>query len=211
MTLDKQRSTASKVLTFTALLCFLFCAVNASAQVAAPAGRAQSLDVSLGYSYINRADGSSSRVSLNGVDGSATLRLVTRLAIKADLGYARSAGGVLGAPTYNGVLNYMAGPVFYPAVGRKFDTYVQTLLGGARVSGAERLNGGSVIGGWVAGFAWAAGGGVDYRLSDSFGLRAGVDYLRAEYFNPSFRIQGQNDVRATASLVYFGLWRRKRR
>ena len=211
MTLDKQRCTASKVLTFTALFCFLLCAVNAPAQVATPAGRAQSLDVSLGYSYVNRPDSPSSRASLDGVDGSVTLRLVTQLAIKADLGYARSASGVLGAPTYNSVLNYMAGPVFYPAVGRKFDAYVQTLFGGARVSGAEHLNNGSVIGGWVAGFAWTAGGGVDYRLSDSFGLRAGVDYLRAEYFNPSSRIQGQNDVRATASLVYFGLRRRKRR
>ena len=151
MTLDKQRSTVSKVLTFAALFCFLLCAVNASAQVATPAGRAQSLDVSLGYSYINRADSSSSRVGLSGVDGSVTLRLVSRLAIKADLGYARSASGVLGAPTYDSVLNYMAGPVFYPAVGRKFDAYVQTLFGGSRVSGAERLNDGrSSVDGWQA-------------------------------------------------------------
>ena len=194
-----------------ALFCFLLCAANASAQVTAPAGRAQSLDVSLGYSYINRPDSSTSRVSLHGVDGSVTLRLVTRLAIKADLGYARSATGLLGAPTYSSLLNYTAGPVFYAVVGRKSDVYVQALFGGARVSGAERLNDGSVIRGWVAGFAWTAGGGVDYRLWDSFGLRAGVDYLRAGYSNPSFRIQGQNDVRATASLVYFGLRRRKRR
>lgn len=211
MILDMSRTAASRTLLFTALFCFLLCAANASAQVTAPSGRAQSLDVSLGYAYINHAASPSRRISLNGVDAGATVGLSSRLGIRVDLGYARSAGGVLGAPTHASVLNYMAGPVFYPTVSRKYDVYVQALLGGARVSGPVPVSGGILIGGWANGFAWAVGGGVDHQLSDSIGVRAGVDYLRVGYLDPSLTIQGRNDVRATVAVVYFGSWPWKRR
>jgi hypothetical protein len=211
MTLDRCRTAYWRVPLLTAFLCFLFCAASASAQITTPAGRAQSLDVSLGYSYINHPAGTSSRVGLSGIDANATVGMFSRLAVKADLGYARSASGVLGAPTSSSLLNYMAGPVYYPSAGRKFDAYVQGLFGGARVTGPVPVNNGILIGGWANGFAWLFGGGVDYQLSNSFGLRAGVDYLRTGYFDSSLTTQGQSNFRATAALVYFGSWRRKRR
>jgi len=196
----------------TGLLCFLLAPVCASAQSAVTAGRAQSVDVSLGYSYINHPVSPSNRIGLNGLDANATIGLFSpRLAIRADLAYAQTAHA-LGTPSNSSVLSYMAGPVFRPTIQGKFDTYVHALFGGARVSGPVPVNGGILIGGYASGFAWLVGGGVEYQVSKSIALRSGLDYLRAGYFNPSLTVQGQNNLRATVAVVYlFGTQRRRRR
>lgn len=210
-----QLTTSSKVALFRVVLClFLFCVPNASAQIVsspAPAGRSKSLEASAGFSYIYHDVSPSVQANLFGFDASATLGLSSRLAVKADLGYARSSNGLLGAPTHSGILNYMAGPVLYPSVSENYRTHVQVLFGGARVTGPVPLNGGTLTGGYATGFAWAVGGGVDYRLSESFGFGVGADYLNAGYFGPSLTIQGQKNLRAVASFIYFYSWRRKRR
>jgi opacity protein-like surface antigen len=194
----------------TALFCLSLSAANASAQTAVTAGRARTIDVSLGYSYVSHPSSLSSRVGLNGFDGSVTIGLYSRVAIRGDFGYAR-AGNVLGTPSNGGVLSYMAGPVFYPTIQPRFDTYVQGLLGGARVSGPVPVSDGTLIGGWATGFAWAVGGGIDYRVSDSFAIRTGVDYMRTAYFVPSLAIQSQSNFRATVALVYLFRSRPRRR
>ncbi len=185
---------------FAILLCLPLCATHVSAQ-AIPAGRSKSWDLSLGYSYVSHPATSTDRVGLNGFDAGVTVRLASRLAIRGDLGYALS-GNLLGAPAHSDVLSYLAGPVFYPVVRPKVDIYAQSLFGGARVTGPVPVNGGILIGGYADGFAWAVGGGVDYRLSRSFALRGGVDYLRTQYFfGPAPTIQGQSNIRLTASIV----------
>lgn len=195
---------------FMALFWYLLCPAGASAQSTVTAGRAKSVDLSLGYSYINHTAGPSNRVGLNGLDANITFGLSSRFAIRCEVGYARAAN-VLGTPSHSGVLTYLAGPVFHPATNRNFDPYFQVLLGGARVNGPIPVNGGYLIGGWGTGFAWAVGGGIDYHVSDSIRLRTGLDYLRTVYFGPSVTIQGQNNVKATVAVVYvFGTQRRKR-
>ena len=190
------------VRTILAILFYLpLCATHASAQ-ALPAGKSGPWDLSVGYTYLSHPATSSDRVGLNGFDASVTAGVASRLAIRGDVGYARS-GNLLGAPTHSGVLSYLIGPVFYPMVRPKVDIYSQALFGGARVTGPVPVNGGILIDGWADGFAWAIGGGVDYRLSRSFALRGGVDYLRTEYFSgPAPAIQEQNNVRLTASVVW---------
>ena len=169
------------------------------------------MDVSLGYSYVSHPASSSNRLGLNGVHASVTIGLFPRFAIRADLGYARAANA-LGTPSHSGVLSYLAGPVFYPMTQRKFDPYVHALFGGAKVSGPVPVNGGILIGGYATGFAWAVGVGVDYRVTDSIALRTGLDYMRTAYFGPSLAMQGQNNFRAIAAVVYlFGTRQRKRR
>ena len=118
---------------FITLFCFVLCATNASAQSPVATATGRTIDVSLGYSYVSRGDSHSNRVRLKGEDASFTFG-ASRLAIRADLGYARTAN-TLGTPSHSGVLSYLAGPVFYPMVQRKLDTYVHALFGGARVSG----------------------------------------------------------------------------
>jgi opacity protein-like surface antigen len=185
---------------FAILLCLPLCATHTFAQ-AIPAGRSKSWDLSLGYTYVSHPATSSDRVSLNGFDASVTVELASRLAIRGDVGYALS-GNLLGAPAHSDVLSYLAGPVYYPVVRPKIDIYAQALFGGARVTGPVPVTGGILIGGYAERFAWAIGGGVDYQLSHSFALRGGVDYLRTEYFvGPSPTLQGQSNIRLTASIV----------
>lgn len=196
---------------FAALFCILLCAANATAQSTVEAGKAKSVDVSLGYSYVSQPVSSSDRLGLNGVDASATIGLIPHFGIMADLGYAR-ASHALGTPSHSDVLSYLGGPVFYPVVQHKLDPYVHALFGGARVSSPVPVTGGFLIGGYASGFAWAVGGGVDYHVTQSIALRAGLDYMRTSYFGPTLAMQGENNFRAIAAVVYsFGTRERKRR
>jgi hypothetical protein len=98
----------------------------------------------------------------------------------------------------------LAGPVFYPARHRNFDTYIQTLVGAAKVSGPVPRNGGGfLLAGWAWGYAWAVGGGFDYWILHSMAIRTGVDYMSTTYFDSSLAIRGQNNIRTTATVVYY--------
>jgi opacity protein-like surface antigen len=188
---------------FTALFCFMLCATHAAAQSPIPAATSRTIDVSLGYSYISRGDSHSNRVGLNGADASFTIGVHSRLAIRADLGYAW-ANNVGGLARRSDVLSYLAGPVFYPTTHRHVDTYVHALVGAARVTGPILLIGRLFMdGAWTNQFAWGVGAGAEYWVSDSMAIRTGVDYLRTAYFDPSLVIRGQNNLRTTAAVVYF--------
>jgi opacity protein-like surface antigen len=187
---------------FITLFCFVLCATNASAQSPVATATGRTIDVSLGYSYVSRGDSHSNRVRLKGEDASFTFG-ASRLAIRADLGYARAAD-VLGTGRHSDVLSYLAGPAFYPTTHRHVDTYIHALVGGAKVTGPVLLNrGGFLSGGWVNKIAWAVGGGADYWISDSIAIRSGVDYMRTAYFASSLATRSQNNIRTTATVVYF--------
>jgi hypothetical protein len=91
----------------------MLCATHASAQSRVAAARGKAIDVSLGYSYLSHGESNSYRVGLNGADASFTLG-TSRLGIRADLGYARSAN-VHGTGRHSDLFSYLAGAVFYPA------------------------------------------------------------------------------------------------
>ena len=167
------------------------------------------MDVSLGYSYVSHGESLSSPVGLSGGEISIVIG-ASRLSFKVDLAYAR-AGTVPGTGRHTEVLSYLAGPVFHPTIRRDFATYVQAMVGAARVSGPVPLGGGAyLLGGWATDVAWLAGGGVEYRITNSLAIRTGVDYLRTSYFDPSLTLRGQNNFRTTAAIVY-GFERRSRR
>lgn len=196
----------------TALVTFLgLClyAVDASGQ-AIPTGRAGSASASIGYSYVNAPLDGSGRASLSGFDGTIAFSLRPRFGIEGDVGYVRSADQ-LGTPGHSSIFSYMGGPVFYLTNPGRIEITTHVLLGGARVSAPIPVSGGILIGGWADGFAWAVGGAVDYRLSDSFAARASLDYLSTNYFGPTLALQRQSNVRAGIALVYlFGNSRRRR-
>ncbi len=181
----------------------MLCGTHASAQSPVAAATGRVIDVGLGYSYMNRGVSDSNRVGLNGADASFTVGLYPRLAIRADVDYARAAN-ILGSGRHSDVLSYMAGPVLYPTTHRHFVTYLHALVGAARVTGPILLkSGGFLEGSWVNKFAWSVGGGAEYWVSDSMAIRTGVDYLRTAYFDPTWAFRGQNNIRTTASVVYF--------
>jgi hypothetical protein len=186
---------------FAASLCFLLCAAHTSAQSPVPAARGLSIDAGLGYAYVRHGESASSPVGLWGGDASFTIGS-SRLGFKADLAYARAAT-IPGTGHHSEVLSYLAGPVFHPTIRRNLGTYVQVLVGAARVSGPVPLGGGGyLLGGWGTGLAWLAGGGVEWRVTDAIIIRTGVDYMRTSYFDPSLSYRGQNNLRSTATIVY---------
>jgi opacity protein-like surface antigen len=187
---------------FTTLFCFMLCASHASAQSPVSAAITRTIEVSLGYTYVSQEESHSNRIGLNGADASFSVGLYSRLAIRADLGYARAAN-VLGSARHSDVLSYLAGPAFYPTTHRHVDTYIHALVGGARVTGAVPPNGGGFLTGYVNKLSWALGGGAEYWVSDSIAIRTGAEYLRTAYFDTSLTIRGQNNIRATVSAVYF--------
>jgi hypothetical protein len=177
-----------------------FAAIRGKPPVAA--AKSKTIELSLGYSYISSGKSFSNQMGLKGADASFTIGF-SRLGAKADFGYARAAN-VMGTGHHSDVLSYLVGPVFYPTRHRRLDTYVHVLVGGARVSGPVRLNGGGILlGGWATGYAWAFGGGVNYWVLDSMAIRSGVDYMRTAYYDPSLTIRGQSNIRTTANIVYF--------
>jgi opacity protein-like surface antigen len=195
----------------TAFFYFALFATNASAQSPVGTGRITEADVSLGYSYVRYPVSQSNQVGLNGVDASATVGFYSWMGISGEVGYSRAAN-VLGTASHSDVLSYLVGPVFYPATHRNLQTYVHALLGGARVSGPAPVTGGFLIDSWTNNFAWEAGGGLEYQVTDTIAVRTGVDYLRTGFFGPSQTVQGQNNIKATVAVVYlFGGHRRQRR
>jgi len=192
------------------VLCLTACVTRASAQSPVATATGRPFDLGLGYTYIRRFDGSYNPVGLSGADANISVAVHSHFAIKTDLGYARAAN-VLGSGRHSDVLTYLAGPVFYPTPQGRFNTYVQALVGGARVTGPILLNGGVFLGkAWVTTFSWALGGGAEYWVTDSMAVRTGVDYLRTGYFDSAETIRGQNNLRTTVTVAYY-FGRRSRR
>jgi opacity protein-like surface antigen len=180
---------------------FLVLVPGSKAQNPVFAGAAPSMEAGIGYSYLGVDIPSQNHIAMNGVDASFTADFRRRFGIRFDLGYDR-AFNVFDTNRHADLLTYMAGPVFYPLRRRAFSAYTHLLLGGARETGVNFAAGGGVLTGWVNRFAWAAGGGVQYRLTPSFSVRLGADYMRTSFFNSNLAIEGQNNLRTSLSLVY---------
>jgi len=188
---------------------FLVAVPRSNAQNPVFAGAAPSFEAGLGYSYLSVDVPSQNRIAMNGVDASFAADFRRWLGIKFDLGYNR-AFDVFSTNHQADLLTYMAGPVFYPVRTRHLTAYAQLLLGGARESGVNFDASGQVATGWVHRFAWSAGGGVQYRLTPSFSLRLGADYMRTSFFNSNLAIEGQNNIRSAVGFVYTFGERRER-
>ena len=189
-----------KWLLFSVLI-FVVLVQTSNAQNALFAGVAPSMEAGVGYSYLNGGIPSGDRLAMNGVDASFTADFHPSLGIKFDLGYER-ASDVSNTGHHADILSYMAGPVFYPIRRRTFSAYTQFLLGGARETGVNFDSSGQILTGFVNHVAWAAGGGVQYRLTPFLSIRLGADYMRTSFFNSNLVVQGQNNVRSAISIVY---------
>jgi opacity protein-like surface antigen len=188
--------------TFWKTVCwFLLFPPSALAQYPPIAARGPDIQVGVGYSYFNLDVPSSNRVNLSGPTLSISADFRPRFGVTADLGYAR-ATNVFGSGRHSDVLTYLAGPVFHPTRSRHLSTYIHGLLGGARVTGAVPLANGTFLSGYVNKLSWALGGGVEYRVSESFSFRFGADYIHTAYFNSSAVIQGQENLRTGFSIIY---------
>jgi hypothetical protein len=125
--------------------------------------RAQSVDVSVGYSYFRL--GGSGGINQNGVSGSLAynLKSFSWLGIVGDFGgYHASPGGV----TLN-TYTYLFGPRLTLRNPSKITPFGQALLGGSRLTDGGSSNQ----------FAYSIGGGVDIGLLPHLAFRPQVDYV----------------------------------
>jgi opacity protein-like surface antigen len=172
------------------------------------AGVAPVIEGGAGYSYVQSNVPSEGNLRMKGIVLSASADVNARFGAKVEVGYSRSPDAFQTGRVAD-VLTYMAGPVFYPVRRSKFDIHAQVLAGGARVTGVNFENDGTLIRGFVNHFAWAGGVGFQYRITEALSVRPEVEYLRTSFFNSNVAIQGQTDLRPSVSLIYtFGRGRR---
>jgi hypothetical protein len=180
---------------------FLLLVPCSRAQAPVFAGGGPVIEASAGYSYLHVGTPSLDAVGMQGIDTSINADFTRRFGVKLDLGYSR-AFNVYGTTHDSDMLTYMAGPLFYPVRHRSYNIYTELLLGGARQTGINLAANDITLHGFVNKFAWAAGGGFQYKWTPSFSVRAGVDFLHSSFFNDTANIQGQNTARGVLSVVY---------
>jgi hypothetical protein len=168
---------------------------------AAAGATGPAFEASLGFVYFSLAM-PTQRVGLTGMDGSGQVKFSSRWAVTVDSTYART-GNILGTGHSASVMDFLAGPVFYPFVFRNSDIFVEALGGASRVNSAAPVSGSSsYLAGWVTRPSFAIGGGVERALFGQVAARVQGDYQRTTSGYAANAIQGQNNMRLTTSIVY---------
>lgn len=183
------------------LLGFLFLASPSFAQAPLAAGYSPVFKVGAGYSYANVGVPSRGRLNMNGAFANGTLDLKFRLGIEADFSYVR-APHVFGTSHSADLMTFMGGPVFYLKRGKHLDIYAHGLFGGARETGVNFATDGGLLLGFATKFAWAAGGGAEYKIDQNLAVRFGGDYLSTQFFDPNINFQRQQNVQAFVGVSY---------
>jgi opacity protein-like surface antigen len=168
--------------------------------------RAQDLpkiDLSIGYSYVHVSASSSTGLgtqSLNGGDLSVSYRLKPWLRIVADFGLTASGyrnSDIVGISLRGTQSTYLIGPRFLYTFGR-FTPFAQATFGVAHVN-AGMFDTASK----QTDFAYALGGGFDYRLTRHFALRPlQLEHIRTNFFELQANKLTQNDFRASTGVVF---------
>jgi opacity protein-like surface antigen len=183
------------------LLVMLGLASQGRAQGPVIAGVAPVIEGGIGYWYMKSDVPSQGNMPMNGLLLSGTGDLNVHFGAKLEVGYSRSFDAFQTGRAAD-ILTYMGGPVFYPVRRHKFDFHAQVLVGGARETGVNFENDGTLVRGFVNHFAWAGGLGFQYRISEALSLRPEVEYLRTSFFNSNVAIQGQTNLRPSLNLIY---------
>ena len=173
----------------------------AHAQGPVVAGMAPVLEAGFGYSYTNANVPSQGTLGMNGVQGVFNGDFSRHFGVKFDVGYSRVFDAFHSGRTAD-VLTYMGGPVFYPIRHRNYNVYAHALFGAARETGVNYTPNGLVALGYVNKFAWAGGAGFQRRLTTSWSVRIGADYMRTNFFDQNLVVQPQSNIRGSVSLIY---------
>jgi Outer membrane protein beta-barrel domain len=189
------------------LLSILGCAIAAAAQAAAPASTPPSaLEVTLAYSADRTNGVVGGSFWMQGARAEANAQFARHVSVVAELA-GEHAGSINSAGESLSLVSYLFGPRYTFTPRSRSVLFGQFLVGG--VHGFDALfpqpSGSTVT---PDAFAFAAGGGINLRLSRRFALRA----IQADYFQTQLPNDGndrQNHFRISAGLVFrFGQSRR---
>lgn len=165
--LQNERKKQNKLLLRSAALtaAFLFLAAGAVAQVV-PAGYQDQPRLSFGVEYSNFSASFpyQSGQRIGGLGGFADLTLKSRLGVEGEVRFLHF-GGFEGSTESN----YLAGPRYLFRSFGNFRPYIKGLVGSASIHYPFQIGDASYL-------AVAPAGGVSYRLSGSFALRAEYEY-----------------------------------
>jgi len=181
------------------VLCLLPIATRAQGPITA--GLAPVMEGGLGYTYIQADVPSQGKLPMNGVQGIFNADFNRHWGVKLDVGYSRVFDAFHSGRSAD-MLTYMGGPVLYPWRSRNMNIYVHLLAGAARQTGVNYEPNGQVVLGYVNKFAWAGGAGFQHRITTSWSIRIGADYMRTAFFNENVAVTGQRNLRGSASLIY---------
>jgi opacity protein-like surface antigen len=169
------------------------------APISSPVYDMPAYDVSVGYANLTTLT-SGQHVNLNGLDVGGSFDLNSRWAAMVDSMYVRTSD-ILGTGHAGYQLSFLGGPAFYPFERGNTRFSVHALAGGALVDGAVPINTTDYYHGWLTRFSYAAGGGVEHALSETFGVRVQADYLHSAFFDAQGAVRPQGSLRLTVSLV----------
>jgi opacity protein-like surface antigen len=153
-----------------------------------------------GYQYLHASSGVSGvdGFNLNGWNVAASGFANRYFGLTGDF------SGTYGTPSVSGVgvsthlYTYMFGPVVRAGSDSRLQPFAHVLFGGAHVSGSVNAGGGLTVSMSDSGFAWAAGGGLDYKATPRLALRLGqFDFLQTHISGDS-----QNNFRYSGGVVF---------
>lgn len=165
-----------------------------------PAVAGPGFDVSVGYSHLAMPIASAGHANLNGLDLSGNLGLSAHWGAMLDSSYLRTSE-VLTTGHQGYLLNLQTGPVLYPVVRGNTRLLVRALAGAGLVDGAVPITGTRDWNGWLVRPTYAFGGGIEHFFGE-MGIRVNGDYLHTTFYDSAGALQGQNNFRLTASLVF---------
>jgi hypothetical protein len=151
----------------------------------------------VGYGYTSLNQVNQSRYGLQGVNVSVTRDWGKYFGITADGAfYSFPLGsGNPGSPTVDA---FLAGPVVHANLYGRFDGFVHVLLGGEHTGGESMTPNIS--------FAGGAGGGLEYKLSPHFALRASGDDIASSFVSDpthqGYSPHEHRNSRGTIGVVY---------
>ena len=148
-----------------------------------------------GYQFLHANTGVSglSGFNLNGWNTSASGFFTRNIGITADFGGSYGTPNLLGVGIKTNFYSYLFGPTVRFPNSSRLTPFFHGLFGAGRISGSFS---GTGLGS-DTGFAWAAGGGIDARLSRNFGIRAAqFDFLQSRVMNLT-----QNNFRLSTGIV----------
>ncbi len=157
--------------------------------------------VSGGYTYLSMPVPTAGNVNLYGLDVAGHIDLASRWGVTLDSSYFH-ASDVFATGHSSYVLTALAGPVFYPIERRNTRLFVHALVGAGLVDSAVPISGTRYVGGWVARFSDAFGGGLERSISGPFAVRLSGDYLRTSFVDSNAIAHAQNNLRATVSVLF---------
>lgn len=190
-----------------AIFAALIAAQTASAQVIGAKESTPMVDIFGGYTFVHANTViTDTSISLNGGSGSFAYNINRWLGLVGDVGFYEQ-GNVARTGHNLTLLSYQFGPrVSFRGHGRMhLVPFAQVLVGAGHASGSlytASLEGGEAPIGATTNLLFTAGGGVDWKLSHTFGIRIiQAEYMYSQFPNGLASSNRQNNVRLSAGIL----------